>query len=150
MAFLRKYGRPNVKMDRVEAEDWEKKVAVNTQRSHGKNDLIAWLQRAANDDNHAAAQYVLGVCYHDGIGVEKSPEIAVSYYKMSAAGGNARGQGILGFCYGEGFGVEKDQNKALELYLSAAKKGETVSMYNVAHCYEEGIGATKNLAEVNS
>ncbi|KAJ3078410.1 hypothetical protein HK102_004528, partial [Quaeritorhiza haematococci] len=140
LAFLRRYGRPSVKIDRVEAEEWIKRV------SEQGPDAVSWLQRAADEDNHPAANYALGVCYHDGVGVDKDPCKAVYYYERSAAAGQPRGEGILGYCYGEGFGVEKDEEKAFALYLKAAKRGESVSMYNVAHCYEEGIGIPKDLS----
>jgi TPR repeat protein len=141
LAFLRRYGRPSIKIDRVEAEEWLALIGETG------SSAIEWLVKAAQEGQPAgiirflnnSATYCLGVCYHDGIGVEKDAELAVHYYKLSASKGQPRGEGILGYCYGEGFGVEKDELKALSLYLKAAKKGESVSMYNVAHCYEEGF-----------
>ncbi|KAJ3107183.1 hypothetical protein HDU97_004603 [Phlyctochytrium planicorne] len=156
LSFLRRYGRPHVKIDRVEAEEWIKMVQKLGVGS------VEWLIKAADVHRLPAAEYALGVCYHDGVGVQKDPTKAVDYYKRSAAARQPRGEGklsgtsspesnigtgILGYCYGEGFGVEKDEQKAFSLYLSAAQQGESVSMYNVAHCYEEGIGAEKNLEE---
>lgn len=60
LAFLRRYGRPGVKMDRVEADEWIRKV-----QDMGEG-AVAWFKRAAEEGNHPAAQYALGVCYHDG------------------------------------------------------------------------------------
>ncbi|KAJ3328067.1 hypothetical protein HDU93_001677 [Gonapodya sp. JEL0774] len=45
LAFLRKYGRPGVKIDRVEAEDWIKKVRVVGPQS------VKWLTLAADEGN---------------------------------------------------------------------------------------------------
>jgi Sel1 repeat len=92
-----------------------------------------------------AALYALGVNHHDGIGTPRSPRLAVHYYTLAAAAGQARGEGILGYCYGEGFGVPKDECRAFGLYMSAALKGESVSMYNVAHCYEGNLDLSRYL-----
>lgn len=86
LAFLRKYGRPNVKIDRSEAEEWTEKI------KHDPS-AIQWIIQAASLNNHPAAQYALGVCYHDGISVLKDEHAAFRWYKASADQGNARGQG---------------------------------------------------------
>jgi hypothetical protein len=116
LAFLRRYGRPSVKIDRTEAENWLNRV---NQRG---SQAIQWLINAATVEQHPAAIYCLGVCYHDGIGVEKNPSKAVFYYKRSAELGQSRGEGILGYCYGEGFGVEKNDEVAFYWYYKAAQK----------------------------
>lgn len=103
LAFLRKYGRPGVKINRVEAEEWQQRANAIGSKS------VEWLINAAEQESDASAQYALGVCYHDGVGVDKDDRKAVYWYKLSAAQGHPRGQGILGYCYGEGFGVEKDE-----------------------------------------
>ena len=54
LAFLRKYGRPNVKIDRAEAEEWADRVRRLRQP-------MRWIVEAATLDNNAAAQYALGV-----------------------------------------------------------------------------------------
>ena len=127
LAFLRKYGRPGIKIDRSESEHWESLV----QQDSNSNIAINWLKRAATEGQCAASQYCLGVCFHDGIGVPRNPHVAFGWYKKSAEQGNCRGQGILGYCYGEGFGIEKDQQMALRYYHLAASQGETVAIYNI-------------------
>lgn len=144
LAFLRKYGRPNIKIDRSESEEWAKRV--ERQQKRHNHDTIRWIRQGAERYNHPACQYVLGVCYHDGIGVAKDEQLAFRWYRASAEQGNERGQGILGYCYGEGFGVAKDEIEAMRWYRLAAAKDETVAIYNVGYCYEEGIGVDKNVA----
>ena len=61
LAFFRRYGRPGIKIDRVEAEEWVLKVSKDTSTK-----AIHWIRQAADQDRHAASQYVMGVCYHDG------------------------------------------------------------------------------------
>ncbi|KAI8804822.1 hypothetical protein BJ742DRAFT_822577 [Cladochytrium replicatum] len=153
LAFLRRYGRPTVKIDRVEAEEWFKRC------NEVGASCISWLRRAADDDRHPAANYCVGVCYHDGIGVQQNADRAVAYYVRALEAGTRQGDEddegkgfkvvpdvycILGFCYGEGFGVPKDTGRAFDLYVQAAAYHESVSMYNVAHCYEEGIGVERD------
>lgn len=71
LAFLRKYGRPGIRIDRVEADEWQAKVSKIGPSS------ISWLMEAAEVENEASAQYCLGVCYHDGVAVEKNETLAV-------------------------------------------------------------------------
>ena len=58
LSFLRRYGRPGVIIDRMEAEEWVKRVGSVTS--------LGWLIKAADKFNLPAACYALGVCYHDG------------------------------------------------------------------------------------
>jgi TPR repeat protein len=60
MSFLRKYGRPSIKIDRVEAEEWADKVNLMGP------DAIQWLANAAEEKRLTCAMYAYGVCYHDG------------------------------------------------------------------------------------
>lgn len=141
LAFLRKYGRPGVVIDRIEAQKLESLVEKGGSKS------IAWIQRAATQDHCSASQYCLGVFYHDGLTFKKDERAAFRWYKKSAEQGNCRGQGILGYCYGEGFGVEKNEAEAMRWYRLAAAQGETVAIYNIGYCYEDGIGVAKNAHE---
>lgn len=58
LSFLRRYGRPGVVINRMEAEEWVKRV--------GSLESLSWLVKAADQYNLPAACYALGVCYHDG------------------------------------------------------------------------------------
>ncbi|KAJ3374061.1 hypothetical protein GGF31_008277 [Allomyces arbusculus] len=162
LAFLKRYGRPAIKMDKNEANLWVVRTralvlpgapvwACNApakcdasprmkEGSDRETDPLAWLWWAATTCGCSAAQYALGTCYHDGVGLKRDPKEAVVWYRKSAEQGEPRGQGILGFCYGEAFGVDLDAPLAIRYYLQAAMQGETVAMYNVGFCYEEGTG----------
>lgn len=143
LSFLKRYGRPHVKINKNEALSLQRRLSKMTS-DLGLKGPLKWLYYASTKFNHAASQYSLGTCFHDGVGIEKNPELAVYWYKRSAEQGHPRGEGILGYCYGEGFGVEKDPIQALNWYLRAAAQGETVAMYNVGYCYEEGIGLKRD------
>src|SRR5437879_3626977 len=71
------------------------------------------------DEGHASDQFTLGVCYGDGIGVDKDEQKAVELYQKAADQGYASAQFNLGVCYGNGIGVERDEQKAVELYQKA-------------------------------
>jgi TPR repeat protein len=60
LSFLRYYGRPNVVIDRVEAESWKKKAAQLGAKG------IEWLRIAAEEYQIPTACYAYGVCFHDG------------------------------------------------------------------------------------
>ena len=64
----------------------------------------------------ADAQYNLGVCYANGIGVTKDEAEAVKWYHKSAEQGVADAQYNLGVCYNHGTGVTKDEAEAVKWY----------------------------------
>ncbi|CEG80349.1 hypothetical protein RMATCC62417_14703 [Rhizopus microsporus] len=150
LAFLRKYGRPNVRINRVEAEEWAEKVKQCP-------NAVDWIVQAATLDADPSAQYALGVCYHDGVGMPKDEKAAFRWYKASAEQGHARGQGILGYCYGEGFGVakdeleamrvEKNEQEAVKWYRRSAERGNIFAYHSLGYCYQNGVGVPINEEE---
>ena len=98
------------------------------------------------------AQRKLGVCYEEGIGVNKNKIEAFKCY-ISAGKRDTEAQNRLGGCYEKGLGVASDQKRAFENYrLSAndalsAHRGNDKGLYNLGRCYEEGIGIAKNIQE---
>ena len=89
-----------------------------------KKDLkkaIELYQKAASQEN-AFAQTHLGICYKNGIGVEKNIQKAIELFQKTAEQGNAYGQYNLGYCYEYGVGVEQNEHKAIELYQKAAEQ----------------------------
>ena len=69
------------------------------------------------------AQYNLGACYKNGIGVEKDPAEAVKWYRKAADQGIAKAQYNLGACYESGTGVERDPAEAARWFRMAADQG---------------------------
>ncbi len=87
-------------------------------------------EKAAEQD-FAAAQYKLGVCYMQGAcGVEKDEAKAADYFTKAAEGGNSDSMLNLSIFYGNGIGVSADPAKSLE-YLEMAAEHEQP----VACCY---------------
>jgi len=83
--------------------------------------------RKAAVQGRAVAQTQLGVCYENGIGVEKNAREAVKWYGKAAAQGNDHAQYHLALCYQNGIGVEKDAKKAAEWYSKAAERGHDLA-----------------------
>jgi len=93
------------------------------------------------------AQWLLGVCYEVGRGVEKSPGTGVEWYRKSAEQGNSSALVSLGRCHLIGEGVEKDQAKAVELFRKSAEQGNAMAQVNLGWCYLNGEGVEKDQAK---
>ena len=81
--------------------------------------------RKAAEQGIADAQYNLGICYYNGVGVGKDDYEAVKWFRKAAEQGYADAQYNLGACYYNGFGVAKDDYEAEKWLRKAAKQGLT-------------------------
>ena len=68
---------------------------------------VKWYTLAAEQE-HATAQYNLGLMYRKGQGVPQDDKIAVKWYTRAAEQGNANAQSNLGVMYAFGKRVLKD------------------------------------------
>lgn len=100
--------------------------------------------REATSHNEAKAQNSLGLCYEDGVGVEKNETAAVEWYTKAANQGFADAQLNLGFCYEDGIGVEKNFTAAVEWFTMAANQGHDDAQFGLGDFYYAGIGVEKN------
>ena len=85
-------------------------------------EAVKWYRKAA-DQNFAAAQYNLGVCYDRGDGVAEDHVEAVKWYRKAAEQNDADAQYNLAICYERGDGVAEDWVEAYKWLLLAAKQG---------------------------
>ena len=108
-----------------------------------QTNIFSILRQQAEKGNHIAQNY-LGICYAEGIGVEKDEKIAVEWFRKAAVQGFARAQDNLGYCYQYGLGVDKDEKKAVELYRKAAVQGNAEAQDSLGFCYDAGIGVAKD------
>lgn len=81
------------------------------------------------------AQYILGDCYENGLGVGESPEIACQWYVLAADQGYAKAMAKLGYAYNVGNGVPRDFQAAVQWLAAAAERGdagaiETLDIWN--------------------
>ncbi len=96
---------------------------------------IEWYKKAANQ-GHVEALYKLGVCYEQGIGIEKNETIAVEFYKKAVECDHIDSKFKLAECYRMGKGIEVNLEKAKELYLKAGKCRHIQAQNEFIRCYE--------------
>ncbi|MCX7094352.1 MAG: hypothetical protein NTY50_13005 [Methylobacter sp.] len=73
---------------------------------------FTWFKKAA-EQHCAEAQYLLAVCYRDGIGVKQNDQLAFAWFGKAAEQGFAAAQCSLARSYHEGKGVEQNNERAL-------------------------------------
>jgi len=105
-----------------------------------------WYTKAANQ-GYGRAQYKLGDCYFDGVGVSKDATEGIKWYTKAAEQGNALGQYKLGDCYFNGKGVIRDEEEAVKWYTKAAEKEYHKAQYTLGNCYFYGTGVIKDQEE---
>ena len=105
------------------------------------------LYSLAAEKGQAKAQIGLGICYEEGVGIEKNLTKAVEWYTKAAEQGNATAQCNLGFCYDNGSGVEQNLAKAVEWYTKAAEQGYVMAQFTLGFCYEHGTCVETDLAK---
>lgn len=79
------------------------------------------LKLAANND-HAAAQAILGAFYMEAIHVEKDSDEAWKWIRKAEKAGNADGIYLSGLMYSKGLGVAEDSDEAMRYFREAAKQ----------------------------
>ena len=100
--------------------------------------------RAAAERGDKVAQYNLGVCYDNGMGVAQDYKQAVYWYTKAANQGDLMAQYFLGVCYNEGRGVAQDYKQAVYWYTKAANQGHAGAQYSLGFCYYNGEGVAQD------
>lgn len=83
------------------------------------------------DKNAPRAEYLTGMAYLHGIGVERDSERAIRLLQMAADHGSNQAFTTLGVCYKDGIGVHEDAEKAFNLLEKAAEKGNLEAKYQI-------------------
>ncbi len=120
-------------------------IQNNAKKTLTNDDLQEYIQLARQGD--AEAQYNLGVCYANGIGITTDEKQAVEWFRKAAEQGyvnGAQAQYALGVCYEYGRGVAKDEKQAVELFSKAAEQNNANAQYALGVCYEHGRGVAKD------
>ena len=68
--------------------------------------------RPLAEQGHSESQFVLGLLYRNGKGVEKDFSTAIKWYLLAAEKGHAKAQAKLGYMYVNGEGVNKNYVRA--------------------------------------
>ncbi|UCE47977.1 MAG: SEL1-like repeat protein, partial [Phycisphaerales bacterium] len=93
------------------------------------------------------AQWLLGRCYDEGLGVERSDIHAIGWHLRAAEQGYPAAQNHMGSCYQNGDGVPQDEAEAVEWYRKAAEQGYAIAQANLGWCYDAGCGVAVDEAE---
>ena len=104
---------------------------------------VVFAARNGNTD----AQYKLGGCYFNGIGVEKNREKAIEWWTKASEQDDdvsRYAEYQLGKCYYEGIGMERDYSKATEWYEKAAEHGHSEAQYILGEFYFNGTIVKKD------
>ena len=90
----------------------------------GENETAMGYYQTAFDNGNADAAFELGTMYVSGDGVERSLEMARSWYEKAAAAGHNRALEVLARAYLDGgLGLTQDVARARELLGRAADNG---------------------------
>ena len=106
---------------------------------------FSWFKKAETAGN-ARALYCIGLCYVNGLGVEKDMKKGIDYFRRAAYKGFDAAYVNLGIMYDEGNDyIDMDKAEAAELWLMAAKKGNFIGQYLIGLCYKNGDGVNQDM-----
>ncbi|WP_299479716.1 peptidoglycan-binding protein [uncultured Roseibium sp.] len=103
--------------------------------------------RSAAAGGNPAAEFLVGVRYTEGKGVQADLAKAAVWYQKAANKGLPPAQYRLASLYEKGRGVDKDVAKARAWYSQAAQAGNAKAMHNLAVLYAEGGGQEPDYAK---
>ena len=99
----------------------------------------AWAMKAAQDGS-AAGMMNAGICYYDGLGLEKDSTTAAKFFQASLEAGNTRVLNALAYMYATGEGVPRNPDKAFEYARRAADIGLPYALQTLGFMHANGIG----------
>jgi uncharacterized protein len=102
-------------------------------------------QRAESGD--PAAQFDLGVMYHEGQGVPQDYAEAMRWFRMAADQGNPDAQFNLGVMYEKGRGAPPNYEDAMRWYQKAADQEYAPAEYNLGVMFDKSRGVTLDFTE---
>jgi tetratricopeptide (TPR) repeat protein len=105
-------------------------------------EAFKWFKKAAIQ-GIIQAEYNLGKCYEDGLGVDKNIPKAVKWYTKAAEQGHAPAQNKVGCIHHD----KEQYDEAFKWYMKAANQGFTDAEINLGIYYEDGLGVEKNIPE---
>lgn len=140
---------PEELLERAMAGDINAQVALAEYCKNSQNDnssAFRWWYRAA-ESGHALAQYQVGLCLLNGVGIVQNVEEAVSWFQKAVEQGNVQAQYQLGLCYADGIGVTKDPFAAMSWFHRAAEQGYAPAQFRTGFCWKMGLGTNKDLSK---
>ncbi|KAH3763273.1 sel1 repeat family protein [Pelomyxa schiedti] len=95
----------------------------------------------------SAGNYLLGVIYSLGVGVDKDTTLAAEYFRKGVSQGSVLSMRNLALCYLKGNGVPKNENEAFRLFKMGASMNSAPCQTEVATCLETGEGVGQDITE---
>ncbi|MBF0400410.1 MAG: SEL1-like repeat protein [Magnetococcales bacterium] len=108
-------------------------------------DLAAVTAKAEAGERES--QWILGLRYLEGRGVEQDKAKAEFWLRKAAEQGSPRAQYRLGRMYDKGDGVVQDSQGAAAWYLKAAEQGMAAAQNNLGNLFRDGRGVEQDHAE---
>lgn len=100
------------------------------------------LEEANNGD--AQAQGFLGMCYLEGINIDKSPEEGVKWLRLSAEQNFPMAIGLLGLCYANGDGVKQSYEESIKWFRKGVELDDETSLNSLGYAYAKGQGVPQS------
>jgi TPR repeat protein len=97
--------------------------------------------KKASELNQSEAKYLLGLCYYNGLGIEKNEELGIKWIEKASQDNIPKAHFFLSNFFLKG----KDEHKAVFHLKEAAKRNHLKAQYNLAECYLNGEGVKKDL-----
>ena len=120
-------------------------------RSQAYLQAVELLQKLSSQ-GYPEAQLYLGLCYKNGLGVEKNLQKAAFWGKKAfdiisaqANKGDAKAQLNLGIFYANGLVVSQDLRNAVNWYVKSANQGYSMAQATLGEYYERGVLVEKDL-----
>lgn len=93
------------------------------------------------------AQFNLGLCYYDGLGINKSYCEAYVCFRESARQGNHKAEYYLAMCYENGKGTDLDRPTSIDWYTKSAESNYAPAQSALGSKYFYGLGVAQNMEE---
>jgi TPR repeat protein len=110
-----------------------------------------FLERLAlAEQGNINAQYLLGLMYQLGQGINKDYSEAIEWYRKAAENNHIDAQVKLGHMFYTVSWRHKNSNEAIIWFSKAAKQGNVEAQFYLANMYQHGQGVTCDLKEAEN
>ena len=99
------------------------------------------------EQGDADAEFSLGGCYYEGIGVTQDKAEAVRWYEKAAEHGIVEAQFMVGLNYWLGMDVKMDEAKGAKWFQKAAEEGEPGAIFYLGGAYYLGKGVKQDYVQ---
>lgn len=113
------------------------------------SEAVKWIQEAADKQQHAEAQVLLGEMHAKGEGVQQSHKLAFQNFQKAAAQKDPSGIAMVAKCYLLGQGIRQSDEQALACLKEGDKLNCPFAQLNLGRLYANGYGVKEDDQEAN-